>query len=143
MTRRLATTTPPYSGPNKKVLMSTLEIRHGNILFATGTTDPATDNLEYKTEILDLSLETSRHTINFPLNVAGATGDILCGHPTICGGVLVSPNVSVSDECYTLQHSDNGKYVLNLLMIFFSNIHSACMLYNLLGSVHKSCPILG
>ena len=99
----MATTTPPYSGPNKTVLMSTLEIRHGNILYATGTTTGA------QTEILDLSLETSRHTINFPLNIAGATGDILCGHPTICGGVLVSPNVSVSDECYTLQHSDNSK----------------------------------
>ena len=99
----MATTTPPYSGPNKTVLMSTLEIRHGNILYATGTKTGA------QTEILDLSLETSRHTINFPLNIAGATGDILCGHPTICGGVLVSPNVSVSDECYTLQHYDNGK----------------------------------
>ena len=73
--------------------MSTLEIRHGNILYATGTKTGA------QTEILDLSLETSRHTINFPLNIAGATGDILCGHPTICGGVLGF----IHSLCYHLQ----------------------------------------
>ena len=97
--------------------MSTLEIRHGNILYATGTTNTNFGHFGAKTEILNLSLETSTHTINFPLDVAGATGDILCGHPTICGGVLVSPNVSVSDECYTLQHSDNGKYRISLISI--------------------------
>ena len=57
----MATTTPPYSGPNKTVLMSTLEIRHGNILYATGTTNT---NFGANTEILNLSLETSTHTIN-------------------------------------------------------------------------------
>ena len=35
----------------------------------------------------------------------GATGDVVCGHPTICGGVALKSS-SITHECYMLQHVD-------------------------------------
>ncbi len=72
-------------------------------------------HLYYRTiEIFDLeTLDGKLCHDNFPIEVDGAVGGWVGGHPLVCGGTSNAPGL-YHDECFIIGDNDNVAVTMNL-----------------------------